>query len=146
MKEFLFICHLKVCSGQFEDVSKSLDDMDSEAKSAPLQFRAEMLANVRKYRREVNSLQTQFTKARVDRRKDSNINVGFNDVNINVPVQDQYRQQVLAGTQILSRTGESLNRAQQIAIETDEVGEYHAHDHKYLQSLLVHVEMFQEMK
>lgn len=122
---------LKVCSGQFEDVSKSLDDMDSEAKSAPLQFRAEMLANVRKYRREVNSLQTQFTKARVDRRKDSNINVGFNDVNINVPVQDQYRQQVLAGTQILSRTGESLNRAQQIAIETDEVGEYHAHDHKY---------------
>ena len=137
---------LKVCSGQFEDVSKSLDDMDSEAKSAPLQFRAEMLANVRKYRREVNSLQTQFTKARVDRRKDSNINVGFNDVNINVPVQDQYRQQVLAGTQILSRTGESLNRAQQIAIETDEVGEYHAHDHKYWQSLLVHVEMFQEMK
>ena len=120
-----------MCSGQFEDVSKSLDDMDSEAKSAPLQFRAEMLANVRKYRREVNSLQTQFTKARVDRRKDSNINVGFNDVNINVPVQDQYRQQVLAGTQILSRTGESLNRAQQIAIETDEVGEYHANDHKY---------------
>jgi len=113
---------VQVCSGQFEDVSKSLDDMDSEAKSAPLQFRAEMLANVRKYRREVNSLQTQFTKARVDRRKDSNINVGFNDVNINVPVQDQYRQQVLAGTQILSRTGESLNRAQQIAIETDEVG------------------------
>ena len=112
-----------MCSGQFEDVSKSLDDMDSEAKSAPLQFRAEMLANVRKYRREVNSLQTQFTKARVDRRKDSFVNVGFNDVNINVPVQDQYRQQVLAGTEILSRTGDSLNRAQQIAIETDEVGE-----------------------
>ena len=112
-----------MCSGQFEDVSKSLDDMDSEAKSAPLQFRAEMLANVRKYRREVNSLQTQFTKARVDRRKDSFANVGFNDVNINVPVQDQYRQQVLAGTEILSRTGDSLNRAQQIAIETDEVGE-----------------------
>lgn len=104
-------------------MSKSLDDMDSEAKSAPLQFRAEMLANVRKYRREVNSLQTQFTKARVDRRKDSFVNVGFNDVNINVPVQDQYRQQVLAGTEILSRTGDSLNRAQQIAIETDEVGE-----------------------
>ena len=65
--------------------------MDSEAKSVPLQFRAEMLANVRKYRREVNSLQTQFTKARVDRRKDSFVNVGFTDVN--VPVQDQHRQQ-----------------------------------------------------
>ena len=31
--------------------------------------------------------------------------------------------QVLAGTEILSRTGESLSRAQQVAIETDEVGE-----------------------
>ena len=31
--------------------------------------------------------------------------------------------QVLAGTEIFSRTGESLSRAQQVAIETDEVGE-----------------------
>ena len=30
---------------------------------------------------------------------------------------------VLAGTEILSRTGESLSRAQQVAIETDEVGQ-----------------------
>ncbi len=57
-------------------------------------------------------------------------------------VTDQYRQQVvmrmmivmiivmivvlqvLAGTEILSRTGESLSRAQQVAIETDEVGQF----------------------
>ena len=32
--------------------------------------------------------------------------------------------QVLAGTEILSRTGESLSRAQQVAIETDEVGQF----------------------
>ena len=35
---------------------------------------------------------------------------------------DQHRQQVLAGTEILSRTGESLQRAQQAAVETDAVG------------------------
>merc|ERR1711970_1608659 len=39
-----------------------------------------------------------------------------------VAVQDQHRQQVLAGTQILDRTGESLFRAQQVALETDAVG------------------------
>ena len=32
--------------------------------------------------------------------------------------------QVLAGTEILARTGDSLSRAQQVAIETDEVGKF----------------------
>ena len=43
-------------------------------------------------------------------------------VSINVPVQDQYRQQVLAGQEILVRTGDSLTRATQVAIETEDVG------------------------
>ena len=38
-------------------------------------------------------------------------------------MRDQYRQQVVAGSQILARTGESINRAQQVAVETDQVGE-----------------------
>ena len=38
-------------------------------------------------------------------------------------VTDQYRQQVVAGSQILARTGESINSAQQVAVETDQVGE-----------------------
>merc|ERR1711981_1414268 len=37
-------------------------------------------------------------------------------------VTDQYRQQVVAGSQILARTGDSINRAQQVAVETDQVG------------------------
>merc|ERR1712203_1155047 len=36
---------------------------------------------------------------------------------------DQYRQQVLAGTRVLERTGDSLARAQQVAVETDAVAE-----------------------
>ena len=31
---------------------------------------------------------------------------------------------MLAGTEILARTGDSLSRAQQVAIETDEVGKF----------------------
>ena len=50
-----------------DEAGKSLDEMEGEARSAPLQFRAEMLANVRKYRSSVTSLQSQLNKARVVR-------------------------------------------------------------------------------
>ena len=107
--------------------------MESEARSAPLQFRAEMLANVRKYRREVNSLQTGLNKARMERGGGGGSSTGggggdYADYGSGglsgLPgVRDQYRQQVVAGSQILARTGESINRAQQVAVETDQVGE-----------------------
>ena len=82
-----------MCSGLFEDASKSLDEMDREAKGAPLQFRAEMLANVRKMRKEVNNLQSQFTKARMQRPSTPS-SYGAAGGFSGPPVQDQYRQQV----------------------------------------------------
>lgn len=109
-----------------EDAGKSLDEMEAEARSAPLKFRAEMLANVRKYRREVNSLQTRFNKARTERTGATGGGVGNYGTSggTDLPaVTDQYRQQVVAGTQILARTGDSIYRAQQVAVETDQVGE-----------------------
>ena len=103
--------------------------MESEARSAPLQFRAEMLANVRKYRKEVNSLQTQLNKARTERVGGGGGgggvggDYGSGGMSEMPGVTDQYRQQVVAGSQILARTGESISRAQQVAVETDQVGE-----------------------
>ena len=112
----------KVCSGMLDEAGKSLDEMEGEARTAPLQFRAEMLANVRKYRSSVSSLQTQLNKARIVREvSDRSLERGAHGGG-GVVVQDQHRQQVLAGTQILDRTGESLFRAQQVALETDAVG------------------------
>ena len=106
-----------------DEANKFLDEMEGEARSAPLQFRAEMLANVRKYRSSVNSLQSQFNKARVVREMEArNGERGGGHGGGRVKVQDQYRQQVLAGTEILDRTGDSLSRAQQVALETDVVG------------------------
>ena len=35
-----------MCSGLFEEAARSLEEMDGEARAAPLQFRAEMLASV----------------------------------------------------------------------------------------------------
>ena len=102
--------------------------MESEARTAPLQFRAEMLANVRKYRREVNSLQTQLNRARTERVGGGGGggvgDYGSGGLSEMPGVTDQYRQQVVAGSQILARTGESINRAQQVAVETDQVGEF----------------------
>ena len=120
-----------MCTGKLEDAGKSLDEMESEARTAPLQFRAEMLANVRKYRREVNSLQSQFNKARMERAGGAGAggagggggDYGSGGMSEMPSVTDQYRQQVVAGSQILARTGESINRAQQVAVETDQVGE-----------------------
>ena len=37
---------MQVCSGLFEEAARSLEEMDGEARAAPLQFRAEMLASV----------------------------------------------------------------------------------------------------
>ena len=119
---------IQVCSGLFEEANKSLDEMDREAKVAPLQFRAEMLANVRKVRKEVNSLQSQLTKARMQRPSTPSYGAAGGGGFSGPPVQDQYRQQVLAGTEILSRTGESIYRAQQVAIQTDEAGNEIIHD------------------
>ena len=107
-----------------DEANKSLDEMEGEARSAPLQFRAEMLANVRKYRSNVNRLQSEFNKARVVREiggRGGERGGGMGGGG--VVVQDQYRQQVLTGTEILDRTGDSLYRAQQVALETDAVGE-----------------------
>ena len=102
--------------------------MESEARSAPLQFRAEMLANVRKYRREGNSLQTQLNRTRTERVGGGGGggvgDYGSGGLSEMPGVTDQYRQQVVAGSQILARTGESINRAQQVAVETDQVGEF----------------------
>jgi len=116
---------VQVCSGMLDEAGKSLDEMEGEARTAPLQFRAEMLANVRKYRSSVSSLQTQLNKARIEREVGARgLERGAHSSGGGggVVVQDQHRQQVLAGTQILDRTGESLFRAQQVALETDAVG------------------------
>ena len=98
--------------------------METEARVAPLQFRAEMLANVRKLRRDVNTRQTRLNKARTERpAAGAGAGAGAGaDYGTSGGLTDQYRQQVVAGTQILARTGDSINRAHQVAIETDQVG------------------------
>jgi len=114
---------VQVASGLLDEGGKVLDEMEGEARSAPLQFRAEMLGNVRQFRSKLSGLQTRFHRARASTNKgDVGGNTG-RGVTGGGQVPDLYRQQVLTGTRVLERTGESLVRAQQVAVETDAVAD-----------------------
>ena len=105
----------------FGEVSSNLDAMDTEARAAPLQFRASMVAQVgtltrhqnrnsyhncfhfqvRRYRSEVSTLQTSLTRARVERMSSSLGAGGSSGTRESSgpgggggAVTDQYRQQV----------------------------------------------------
>jgi len=115
---------VQVCSSLLDEGGKVLDEMEAEARTAPLQFRAEMLSNVRHHRSKLTGLQTKFHRTRVSSvRGDSGVKEGRNVAGGVDSVPDLYRQQVLTGSRALERTGESLMRAQQVAVETDAIGD-----------------------
>ena len=54
---------MQVCSGLFEEAARSLEEMDGEARAAPLQFRAEMLASVSRNMWEFEAISFQSMRA-----------------------------------------------------------------------------------
>ena len=52
-----------MCSGLFEEAARSLEEMDGEARAAPLQFRAEMLASVSRNMWEFEAISFQSLRA-----------------------------------------------------------------------------------
>jgi len=109
---------LQVCRGQLDEANKLTDEMETEARGAPLQYRAEMLASVRQFQEQVRNKQAIFTKRSYSKRDVFSNQVEENSGGAN----KEYRQQVLAGSRVLERTGDSLIRTQQIAVETEAVG------------------------
>ncbi|XP_059098977.1 vesicle transport through interaction with t-SNAREs homolog 1B-like [Tigriopus californicus] len=109
------------------EARKLIEDMEQEARLAPIQFRGDMLTKVRQYREDTAKLQAQL-------RGFTEINTsGFGDsLNIRNPrdgpdwpevtVEDRYRRQVLEGSNILERTSQSIQRSEQVAVETEAVG------------------------
>merc|ERR1712112_186502 len=110
---------IQVCRSQLEEANKLADEMETEARSAPLQYRAEMLASVRQFQGQLRNKQAIFTKKSFSNKdvfsnqtEESGSGVGNEDL----------RNQVLAGSRVLERTADSLFRTQQIAVETEAVG------------------------
>lgn len=110
--------NLQVCEKCVEDAEKLLEEMDGEARSAPLQFRAEMLAAVRALRSRLGILQSSYRSFKFSSRLPA---VGGEGPR-GKAVTDGVREKVISGVQSLERTGESIYRSQQVAIETEQVG------------------------
>jgi len=108
--------NLQVCEKCVEDGEKLLEEMDGEARTAPLQFRAEMLAAVRGLRSRLGILQSSYRSLKFS----SRLTAG--EGSRGRAATDGVREKVINGVQSLERTGESIYRSQQVAIETEQVG------------------------
>ena len=128
------------CLSQLEEARSYLKEMDQEARSAPLAYRygqfgvkkhfllitlcrSEMLSKVRGYREIVGKLQSDIRQREFQMTKDRLRGTGDDDMIIQQSHEEMLRQQVMRGTAVLERTTESIQRSQQVAHETAEVGE-----------------------
>ena len=129
---------LKVGSGLLDEGSKALDEMEEEARAAPLQvffeifnllkldlklfldesqYRAEMLGSVRQQQSRLAKLRGELQKANRGMNRAPGEGGRDRAGGGQSGPPDQYRQQVLAGTRVLERTGDSLARAQQVFVK-----------------------------
>jgi len=108
----------QVCEKCFESGENLLEEMESEARSAPLQYRAEMLASVRSYRSRLQLLRMSYRSAM----KAGPLRGNSASKEGHFGPGDGLREKVLDGMRSLDRTGESIERAQQVSLETEEVG------------------------
>lgn len=109
------------------EARKLIEDMEQEARLAPIQFRGDMLTKVRQYREDTAKLQAQlrgFVEVKTPSFSDSFNTRSQTDGSDwpEVTEEERLRRQVLEGTNILERTSQSIQRSQQVAVETEAVG------------------------
>eukprot|EP00088_Acartia_fossae_P034537 TRINITY_DN35440_c0_g1_i1.p1 TRINITY_DN35440_c0_g1~~TRINITY_DN35440_c0_g1_i1.p1 ORF type:complete len:227 (+),score=47.04 TRINITY_DN35440_c0_g1_i1:104-784(+) len=116
----------QICEKSLEDGDKLIEEMDLEARSAPLQYRAQMIASVR-------ALQSRLTVLRNSYRSINSGSAarhssggggarGSGSSRRQQLAGDGVREKVISGIRTLERTGDSLYRSQQVAVETEQVG------------------------
>ena len=81
-----------------------------------------MMSKVRSYREILGKLQSGIRKAEFQMTKDRLRGMADDDT-IQQSHEETLRQQVMRGTTVLERTTQSIQRSQQVAHETAEVGE-----------------------
>lgn len=103
---------------KIEEANFILQEMENEAKAAPVQYRTQMLSRLRTYRRNIDQLTKDLKKKSA---------VGFYQAdNYGFDREDRLeagqRARLMQGTHSLNRANESIARSHQIAIETEEIG------------------------
>jgi len=116
------------CRSELNDAKGLVKEMEQEARVAPSQYRNSMLTRVNHFRDEMSRLQKALMSF-----SDGSL-TNLNNVNTNqigeeglaapeLTADERLRQQVMQGKNALERTSQSLARSQQVAIETEEIGE-----------------------
>lgn len=101
-----------------EEANIILQEMEEEAKVAPMSYRTQMLSQLRNYRREIDQLSRVLKRGAASGFGGSEA-YGFER---NDRVEASQRAKLMEGTQILNRTTDSIARSHQISAETDQIG------------------------
>jgi len=107
------------CRSQLNDAGSLLKEMEHEARVAPIQYRREMLNKVRHFREEMTRIQ-QSLKPLAEVSSSGFGPADFDSADMSP--EERMSHQVMMGRQALDRTGQSIARSQQVAIETEEIG------------------------
>jgi len=114
---------LSRCQSQLDEARSLLSEMEQEARSAPLNYRSEMMTNLRKYRESIAKIQATIRKKEIELTKER-IYKEVPDASggENRSHDELLREQIIRGSAVLERTSQSLHRSTAVAHETEEVG------------------------
>ncbi|KAL5009218.1 hypothetical protein ScPMuIL_014799 [Solemya velum] len=101
-----------------EEANLILQEMEEQAKLAPIAFRTQMLGKIRNFRRDLDHL-SRLANKDSGGQSGSSDNYGFDRGERSASSQ---RSKLMQGTQSLNRATESIARSHQIAAETDQIG------------------------
>ena len=96
-----------------DEAKQYIFDMEAEARSAPGQFRTQMMSTVRSHNDTANKLAMQLKSSMKSDTAGASQNPGVDEV---------FKRTVIQGTQALERTSQSIYRSTQVALETEEIG------------------------
>ncbi|ESO99579.1 hypothetical protein LOTGIDRAFT_141904 [Lottia gigantea] len=102
---------------KLEDAYLILQEMEGEAKVAPVNYRTQMLGRIRNYKSDIESI-SRSLKQRTTGASSS----GSRGFNTEDRMEASQRSKLLQGHQSLQRTSDSIARSQQISEETDQIG------------------------
>ncbi|XP_052106889.1 vesicle transport through interaction with t-SNAREs homolog 1B-like [Mytilus californianus] len=101
-----------------EEANFILQEMEGEAKMAPISYRSQQISRIRNYRRDLDNITKNVKKSKGATGRGSD-NFGFDR---DEQMAASQRNKLYQGTQSLNRATDSIARTHQIAAETDEIG------------------------
>ncbi|KAK3727585.1 hypothetical protein RRG08_009806 [Elysia crispata] len=103
---------------KLEEANILVQEMEGEAKLAPVNYRTQMLGRIRHYRNDIDQLARNLKRGSGGGARGAD-NYGFDR---NERLESSNRAKLFQGHQSLQRASESIARSHQIAAETDQIG------------------------